>query len=386
MEDGEFDKLAIEGGPKVRTGHLPKWPSFSSSCLKKIKGILDSGNVNYWGGKYGKLFEETFAEWIGLKSAVALSNGTAALHLALESLGIGKGDEVVCTPYSFRASATAAANVGAKMVFADVGQDHMLNAQSVENVLTPKTKAVIVVHLYGQVADMGPLMKLARKYSFKVIEDCAQCLGGEYKGRKVGTIGDVGCFSFCQNKHITSGGEGGMLVSRLSTVVKKARSLRDHGWVVGSHPKAYDTVGYNFRITEIQSAIALEEFSRLEKWNLARRRNLSKLLIDKLSENPIVKILPVNSAERRASFYLVPFVLDENKLKVPVSKFIDALQAENVCAYKILWPLMAKKPVAAYLIKNTVGFWVHPVYAKKEILEAVRAFNKVSRVYAKWNS
>jgi len=385
MQNVTDTNLAIDGGPKVRSAALPKWPRFSSSCTGRIREILAGGNVNYWGGKYGVLFEQAFARWIGLENAVALSSGTAALHLALEASGIGKGDEVVCTPYSFRASATAAANVGAKMVFADVGQDHMLTAQSVEKVLSPKTKAVIVVHLYGQVADMGPLMKLARKRSLKIIEDCAQCLGGEYKGRKVGTIGDVGCFSFCQNKHITAGGEGGMLVCKSKSVARKARSLRDHGWVVGSHPKKYDAIGYNFRITEIQSAIALEEFSRLESWNLERRRRLSQMLIGKLSKSPIVKILPVDTPERRASFYLVPFVLDRRKLKVPVSRFIEALQAENVCAYKILWPLMADKPVARALVRDTVGFWVHPVYTKREVSEAVRAFDKVAGAYAKWN-
>lgn len=187
---------------------LPLWPQFNPKTAKRVEAILRSGKVNYWTGPEGAKFESAFAKWVGVKNAVSVSNGTAALHLALEALGIGCGDEVVCTPYSFRASATCVNNAGAKPVFADVGTDHMLNAETIAKAVTKRTKAVIVVHLYGQVADMGPILALAKRRRLKVIEDCAQCLGGEYRGRKVGTLGDVGCFSFCQSKHITTGGEG----------------------------------------------------------------------------------------------------------------------------------------------------------------------------------
>ena len=193
---------------------LPAWPQFNPKTIGRVSAILKSGKVNYWTGPEGAKFESAFAKWVGVKNAVSVSNGTAALHLALEALGIGRGDEVICTPYSFRASATCVDNAGAKPVFADVGTDHMLNAETITKAITKRTKAVIVVHLYGQVADMGPILALAKRRGIKVIEDCAQCLGGEYRGHKVGTLGDVGCFSFCQSKHITTGGEGGMVVSR----------------------------------------------------------------------------------------------------------------------------------------------------------------------------
>ena len=357
---------------------LPAWPQFDRKTDRKVLSILHSGKVNYWTGGEGVAFERAFAKWLGVKAAVSVSNGTAALHLALEALGIGPGDEVVCTPYSFRASATCAANAGAKPVFADVGTDHMLNAETVARVLTRRTKAIVVVHLYGQVADLDPILRLARDRGIKVIEDCAQCLGGRYRGRPVGTLGDVGCFSFCQSKHITTGGEGGMVVSKSARVLTAVRSLRDHGWIVGSAPKDYDRIGYNFRMTEIQSAIGRGELARFESWNLSRRRRLAAELLKGLAGHPLVAIPPVDTPKRAASFWLVPFVLDASKLRRPVSEFIEAVQAKGAGAYRILWPLMASTPVAADLIGRTIGFWVHPTYSTDDIRRTVLAFCAVA--------
>lgn len=360
-----------------------RWPQFDRSSEREVLRILRSGRVNYHTGNVGRKFESAFSEWIagGRKrrpEAVSVSSGTAALHLALEALGIGRGDDVVVTPYSFRASATAVDNAGARPVFADVGRDHMLNAETVEKAITPRTKAVIVVHLYGQVADMGPILALARRRGIKVIEDCAQCLGGEWRGRRVGTLGDVGCFSFCQSKHITAAGEGGMVVTFDRGVADGVRSLRDHGWTVGSQPKAFDRVGYNFRLTEIQSAVALGELGRLDRWNLPRRRRLFEALdrgirrID--GQCPIVRSYPVDTASRRASFWLVPYVLDRRRLAVPVSEFIEEMQRHGADCYRVMWPLMKELPTARSLIDDTVGFWVHPTYALSDIRRTLGAF------------
>ena len=248
------------------------WPRFSAKAEREALKVLRSGRVNYWTGTRGREFEAAFAKWLGAKRALAVSSGTAALHLALEALGVGRGDDVVVTPYSFRASATAVANAGARPVFADVGPDHMLNARTIAAALTPRTRAVVVVHLYGQVADLSPILALARKRGIFVVEDCAQCLGGEYRGRKVGTLGDAGCFSFCQSKHITTAGEGGMVVCRSAKVAHAVESLRDHGWKVGSEPKEYDRIGYNARLTEIQSAVGLCELERLSPLRFAWAR------------------------------------------------------------------------------------------------------------------
>ena len=365
------------------TPPLPVWPQFAPGAAKTVAAILKSGRTNYWGGEYGVRFEEEFSRWAHGRQAVSVSSGTAALHLALEALGLGKGDDVVCTPYSFRASATAAANAGARPVFADVGDDHMLTAETIERALTPKTKAVIVVHLYGQVADMGPILALARRRGLKVVEDCAQALGARYRGRKVGTLGDAGCFSFCQYKHITAGGEGGRVVCRSKKTANLVRSLRDHGWEVGTSPKRYSRIGYNFRLTEIQSALALGELKRLESWNLPRRRRLAERLLKALSGHPAVAALPVDTETRRASFWLVPIVLDIPRLKVSAPEFAKALQAEGAGAYAILWPPMARRKNALRLMRSTIGFWVHPTFGAKEIDRAVRAFDKVSRAFMK---
>ena len=370
--------LAIDGGPKTVSAPFPAWPQFDPRTEKRVLGVLRSGKVNYWTGPEGVLFERAFADFLGVREAASVSNGSVALELALAALGIGRGDEVVCTPYSFRASATCVSRVGAKPVFADVGEDHLLNAKTIERVLTPRTKAVVVVHLYGQVADMGPILSLAKRRGIFVVEDCAQCLGGEYRGRPVGTLGDAGCFSFCQSKHITAAGEGGMVVCRSQSALRRVRSLRDHGWTVGSSPKRYEAVGTNARMTEIQSVVAAGELARFVRWNLPRRRRLSEALLKGLSGHPLVRLAPVDTATRRASFWLVPFVLDESKLACGVGEFIDALQAEGAGAYKILWPLMADRPVARSLARATVGFWVHPVYSLRHIAADVRAFYKVA--------
>lgn len=354
------------------------WPKFSSKTDRRVLEILHSGRVNYWTGDYGRKFESALASYLGAPRALAVSNGTVALELALEALGVGRGDEVVVSPYTFRSSATCAARVGAKMVFADVGEDHLLSAETIAKVLTKKTKAIVVVHLYGEVVDLKPILALAKERGIFVVEDCAQALGAEYEGKKVGSLGDVGCYSFCQSKHITAGGEGGAIIARDPAVLAKVESLRDIGWDVGSEPKTFSLIGTNARLTEIQSAIALGELERFESWNLPRRHRLAAELKKALVNHPLVKIAPVDTPERKASFWLMPFVLDEKKLSVPVASFIERLQAEGALVYKIMWPLMAPKKTAASLIANTIGFWVHPTISVKDIKKTISIFKRVA--------
>ena len=361
----------------MKTARPLAWPAFDRSTDKAVLDILHSGRVNYWTGERGRAFEAAFAEYVGVRRALAVANGSLALELALQALGVGAGDEVVVTPYSFRASATSAARVGAKMVFADVGEDHLLNAKTIKKVMTKRTKAIIIVHLYGQVVDLSPILALAKKRNVFVVEDCAQCLGGEYRGRKVGTLGDVGCYSFCQSKHITTGGEGGMIVAKRASVLKRVESLRDHGWIVGSEPKRFDLVGTNARMTEIQAAIGLGELKRFESWNLPRRRRLAAELMRALSNHPLVRLAPIDTAHRRASFWLMPFVLRSELLACPISTFIERLQAEGALVYKIMWPLMASLPVATSLIPDTIGFWVHPTYTIGAIRRTIAIFERV---------
>lgn len=370
-----------------KTGSFPTWPQFNPKTTARVAAILRNGRVSYWTGDEGRQFETEFAAWLGAPHALAVSNGTAALHLALEALGVGAGDEVVCTPYSFIASSSCAINAGATPVYADVGADHMLNAETIEKVLSPRTKAIVVVHLFGQVADMGPILALARRRRLFVVEDCAQCLGGRYRGKKVGTLGDVGCFSFCQSKHFTTAGEGGMVCTKSAKVARLVRSLRDHGWKVGSQPKTFERTGYNFRLTEIQSAVGRGELERLDSWNLPRRRALATELIGGLFLSrwgkTLVRRWPVDTDEREASFWLVPFVLDEKRLTCSVATFIEKLQAEGVGAYRIIWPLPKKLPRAARLMRTTLGFWVHPTYTTREIQADLAAFDRVAEACVK---
>ena len=355
------------------------WPQFDRATSRAVLDILRSGRVNYWTGSVGRTFEAAFADFLGVREATSVANGSLALELALLALGVGPGDDVIVTPYSFRASATCAARVGANMVFADVAEDHLLCAETIERVLTPKTKAVVVVHLYGQVVDMKPILALARRHRFFVIEDCAQCLGGRYLGSPVGTLGDVGCFSFCQSKHLTTGGEGGMVVARRADVARRVRSLRDHGWIVGSEPKAFDAIGTNALLTEIQSAIGLGELRRFKTWNAPRRAARAAAYMEALRDHPLVVSAPVDTPRRRASFWLMPFVLDPSRLACPVSTFIEKMQAEGAQVYKILWPLLAPMPVASRLVANTVGFWVHPTIPMREIRKTIVLFCRLAR-------
>ncbi|MDD3954250.1 MAG: aminotransferase class V-fold PLP-dependent enzyme, partial [Lentisphaeria bacterium] len=201
-------KLAIDGGEKIFKGAFPGWPSFDPAVYDKVVDILKSGKVNYWTGNVGKEFEKKWSEFLGVRNSMSVANGTAALHVALASLNIGPGDEVICPSYSFIASSFCIMQAGALPVFADVREDHVIDPTDIENKITERTKGIVVVHLYGVVADMDPILAIAKKYNLKVVEDCAQCFGGVYKGKICGTIGHVGCFSFCQSKHFTTGGEG----------------------------------------------------------------------------------------------------------------------------------------------------------------------------------
>lgn len=275
--------LAINGAKPVRTVPFALWPYFDEDDITAAAGVLKSGKVNYWTGEMGREFEKEFAAFIGCRYAVALANGTVALELALYALGIDPGDEVVVPCRTFIASASCTVMRGAVPVMADVDPvSQNVTADTVRKVLTPCTKAVIVVHLAGWPCDMDPILDLAREKGLFVIEDCAQAQGATYKGRPVGSMGDAAAFSFCQDKIMTTGGEGGMLTTNSREIWEKAWSFKDHG-------KSYDTVynrqhppgfrwlhesfGTNWRMTEMQSSIGRVMLKRLPDWIAIRRRN-----------------------------------------------------------------------------------------------------------------
>ncbi|HRL97623.1 MAG TPA: DegT/DnrJ/EryC1/StrS aminotransferase family protein, partial [Comamonas denitrificans] len=238
------------------------WPSFTAQEADAVRNVLLSNKVNYWTGTECREFEKEFAAWAGTHHAVALGNGTLALDVALKALGIGPGDEVVVTPRTFIASISCVVNAGATPVFADVEADSgNLSAVTIAKVLTPKTKAVICVHLAGWPCDMDAIMALAETHGLKVIEDCAQAHGAQYKGRSVGSIGHVGAWSFCQDKIMTTGGEGGMVTTNDEVLWRAMWSFKDHGKSYAAvyereHAPGFrwlhESFGTNWRMLEMQ--------------------------------------------------------------------------------------------------------------------------------------
>jgi hypothetical protein len=299
------------------------WPSFTSEEIEAATRVLRSGKVNYWTGVEGRLFEKEYAAFVGRKYAVALANGTVALELALAALGIGEGDDVVVTPRTFVASAFCAMLRGARPVFADVDPDSGgITAESIRAVLTPRTKAVIPVHLGGWPCDMEAIGALAREKGLFVIEDCAQAHGATWRGRPVGAFGDVACFSFCQDKIITTAGEGGMLLTDREDVWRKAWSFKDHGkdWdavYVKQHPPGFrwlhESPGTNWRMTEVQSAVGRVALRRLGESVGLRRRNAGAL-DEGLARIPGVRVVKPPSHAGHA-YYKYHFFVEPGALK-----------------------------------------------------------------------
>jgi dTDP-4-amino-4,6-dideoxygalactose transaminase len=263
------------------------WPSFTAEEATAVQKVLLSNKVNYWTGTECREFEKEFAAWAETKYAVALSNGTLALDVALHALGIGAGDEVVVTPRTFMASVSCVVNAGAVPVFAEVCADSgNITAQTIAAVLTPRTKAIICVHLAGWPCDMDPIMALAEQHGLKVIEDCAQAHGARYKGRSVGSIGHVGAWSFCQDKIMTTGGEGGMVTTNSEALWRSMWSFKDHGKSYEAvyerqHPPGFrwvhENFGTNWRMLEMQAAIGRIQLRRMAQWTAARTANAALL-------------------------------------------------------------------------------------------------------------
>lgn len=271
----------------IKKTKLNDWPSFDTEEIKVVEEILLSGKVNYWTGDHGKEFEKEFAKWIGSRHSIAVANGTLALDLALKSLDIGEGDKVIVTPRSFIASVSSVINTGAEPVFCDVSKESgNITIDSIESVYSKDVKAILCVHLAGWPCDMDPIMELAKKNNLFVVEDCAQAHGARYKGKSVGSIGDIGCWSFCQDKIITTGGEGGMITTNQYGLWSFIWSYKDHGKSYDAINKKnisfgfqwfHETFGTNWRMTEMQAAIGRVQLRSINEWNKARICNAKKI-------------------------------------------------------------------------------------------------------------
>jgi dTDP-4-amino-4,6-dideoxygalactose transaminase len=343
------EKLAIDGGPKAVTNQLVGWPKFDEAAIKAVEDVLRSGKVNYWTGPKGMAFEKAFAQWQGSKYAISVNSGTSALHVALAALGIGPGDEVIVPSYTFIASSFSIVQAGAVPRFADVNlDDHCISVESAEKLVTKRTKAIMPVHLYGNVCDMDKINAFAQKHNLCVVEDNAEAFGGEYRGKKTGTLSRIAACSFCQNKTFTTGGEGGMVTTDDEALAWEARSFRDHGYNVRERlnlleleqklPYIHDRVGWNYRMTEMQSAIGLAELDRMDNWNMPARRRNAHIVMDALADLPQVKYMPIDTAERRNGWFVMAFSLDVENMRCDIGEFVKAAGAEGAPCWKVFWP------------------------------------------------
>lgn len=293
------------------------WPSFSELEANAVRDVILSNKVNYWTGQEGREFEREFAAWAQCSHAVSVANGTVALDLALKALGIGNGDEVVVTSRTFLASVSSIVNAGAVPVFADVDRDSQnITAQSINAVMSPRTRAIICVHLAGWPCDMDPIMALAQEHGLKVIEDCAQAHGALYKGRSVGSIGHIGAWSFCQDKIMTTGGEGGMVTTNDKALWSAMWAYKDHGksWEAvyeRQHPPGFrwlhESFGTNWRMLEVQAVIGRLQLQRMPVWQATRETHASSIW-SAAAQLPGLRVPAVPAFLRHAAYKCYVFV------------------------------------------------------------------------------
>ncbi|MGU5761787.1 DegT/DnrJ/EryC1/StrS family aminotransferase [Aeromonas hydrophila] len=367
------------------------WPSFTQEEADAVSRMLLSNKVNYWTGSECREFEKEFARWVGCEYAIALSNGTLALDVALKALGIGMGDDVIVTPRTFLASASSVVTAGANPVFADVDLNSQnITAESILAVLTPNTKAVIVVHLAGMPADMDPIMALAAEKGFFVIEDCAQAHGAKYKGRSVGSIGHVGAWSFCQDKIMTTGGEGGMVTTNDHALWSTMWSYKDHGKSFDAiynrqHAPGFrwlhESFGTNWRMMEMQAVIGRIQLNRMPEWSAARIANANRL--DAVAADyPVLRLVKVPNnvvhAEYKHYFFVQPELLAEGWSR---DRIIDEMLVRGVPCYQgscsevylekafddTPWRPRQRLPNARLLGETSLMMLVHPTLSTDEI-------------------
>ena len=384
----------------LSTGFSP-WPDYTREEADAVSRVLLSNKVNYWTGNECRQFEQEFAAFADADYAVAIANGTLALEVALKALGIGPGDEVIVTPRTFLASVSCVVTAGAVPVFAEIDRDTQnITAETIRAVLTPHTRAIICVHLAGMPCDMDPIMALAREHDLFVIEDCAQAHGARYKGRSVGSIGDIGAWSFCQDKIMTTGGEGGMVTTNNRDLWSKMWSYKDHGksWTAvyeRDHPPGFrwlhESFGSNWRMTEMQAVIGRIQLARMASWTAARRvhaeriwqiaRNLPGLRVPEVpqwAEHGAYKCYVFVEAGQLATGWDRDRIMQEiNQRGVPCFSG----SCSEVYLEKAFdgtgWRPEPRLPVARELGDSSLMFMVHPTLTQAEIDKTCAALAEV---------
>ncbi len=329
-------RLAIQGGEKVRKHPLPMWPAYGEEEIEVANQVLRSGHLARQGGSWVQRFEKEYAEKFGVKHAIAVSSGTAAIHVALAAIGIGPGDDVIHTAHCFIGTATPTLHAGGVPIFADIDERTFnISPVSIEEKITPYTKAIVPVHLNGLPADMDNILRVAREHNLFVVEDAAQAHGAEFAGRLVGTMGIFGCFSFWEDKLITTAGEGGMIITNDDNLAVLARKIHHHGEVrndgdyyQGERLYYHDTLGFNYRMTEIQGAIGCIQLKHLDEYVRQRRKNAHRLT-ELLSAVPGV-IPPYEPADCKHVFYKYIIRLDRKTTQATSKEVAEALSAEGI--------------------------------------------------------
>ncbi|MDO8614893.1 MAG: DegT/DnrJ/EryC1/StrS family aminotransferase [Dehalococcoidia bacterium] len=396
------EQLAVNGGPKVRERAFPPWPALGDDDVAAVADVLRSGKLTQLTGGAVAAFEEAFAAWHGVRHCVAASSGTTAIHAALAALGVGPGDEVIVPAHTFIASATPVLHQGATPVFADVDErTYCVSPASVAGRITPRTKAIIAVHLNGHPADLDALIALAGPRGIDVVEDAAQAHGALYKGRKVGTAGRLGCFSFWEDKIITTGGEGGCVITDDDALAERLRRLRHHGEgpvqgdpsrrpfgaPQGERSYFHLELGYNYRMTSMQAATGLVQLRRLDEYLQARRRNAA-YLSERLGELDAIE--PPFVADYAVHSYYKYICRLPSGLGLDIADFVRAVAAEGVPISRRYPTPLPQQPVfresglggdpcpsAERLAGELFTLLVHPTVTTADLDDVVAAIRKV---------
>ena len=389
------------------------WPYYTDEEIDSVKNVMQSGRVNYWTGDECRNFEKEFAIWSDTKYAVAVGNGTLALDVAFKALHIKEGDEVIVTSRTYIASISSIVNSGAIPVFADVDiSSQNITFDTIKKVITAKTKAILCVHLAGWPCDMDEIMNLANSHNLFVIEDCAQAHGAKYKGKPVGSIGDIGCWSFCQDKIMTTGGEGGMVTTNDKQLWKKMWSYKDHGKSYDavysrSHPSGFkwlhESFGTNWRMTEIQAVIGRIQLKRMSQWTKLRNINarfMTDSFKDYTGRGKLLRIPQLGckncSCKNNSSFtelcthayykyyvFIQPNILSKGWNRDRIIKEINDKGVpciQGSCSEVYLEKAFKNKgfqpskrlPNAKKLGETSIMFLVHPTLSKVEILQMAK--------------